>query len=61
MLTKTVVAAAANNAGIIVLPDGRKLALTVFVSGASGTAESRDKTIADIARKVWDWYISENN
>jgi beta-lactamase class A len=48
------VAAATNDAGIIVLPDGRKVVCVVFVSDSSESEKTRDHVIAAIARCVWD-------
>jgi len=41
---------AVNDVGIASLPDGRKLAIVVFVAGSSGTMDAREKIIADVAR-----------
>jgi beta-lactamase class A len=48
------VTAATNDIGLIVLPDGRQLALAVFVTDARGEAETRDAVIARIASAVYD-------
>jgi beta-lactamase class A len=49
-------AAATNDIGIIVLPDGRCVALVVFVSDSDAPDQERDGLIASIARAVWDGY-----
>jgi beta-lactamase class A len=41
---------ASNDVGIIELPDGRKLAVAVFLSGSELGAEQRDAIIAQVAR-----------
>jgi beta-lactamase class A len=46
------IAGAINDAAIATLPNGRKLAIVVFLAGSSGTSDSRDKLIADVARAV---------
>jgi beta-lactamase class A len=46
---------ATNDAGLITLPDGRHLALAVFVSDSHAGAE-REQTIAKIARAAWDYW-----
>lgn len=48
--------AAHNDAGIITLPNGKHIAITVFVSDTNAGDDDRDGTIAKIARAVWDSY-----
>jgi beta-lactamase class A len=50
------VTAAHNDVGIITLPNGNHIAITVFVSDAKATDAERDATIAKIAKAVWDTY-----
>jgi beta-lactamase class A len=50
------IAAATNDIGIITFPDGRHVALAVFVSGSDSSDEEKDMVIAAIARAVWDAY-----
>ncbi len=45
---------ATNDVGIITLPDGRHLAVVVFVSESKATAAVREGTIARVARAAWD-------
>ena len=45
---------ATNDAGLITLPDGRHLAVVVFVSDTRADAATRDRVIAQIARAAWD-------
>jgi beta-lactamase class A len=52
------VAAATNDIGIIALPDGRHIALAVFVSDSSANYDKREYVIARIARMVWDKWTS---
>jgi len=49
-------AAATNDIGIIAFPDGRRVALAVFVSDSDASDVERDAVIASIARAVWDAY-----
>jgi beta-lactamase class A len=51
-------AAATNDIGIIAFPDGRRVALAVFVSDSDASDVERDAVIASIARAVWDAYAS---
>jgi beta-lactamase class A len=47
-------AAATNDAGIVILPNNMPFAVVVFVSDSNAGEKERDKVIADIARAVWD-------
>ncbi|WP_128546977.1 class A beta-lactamase, subclass A2 [Larkinella soli] len=51
------VTAATNDIGIVTLPDGRHLAIAVFVSDARAGSEQREKVIAEISKAVWDAWI----
>jgi beta-lactamase class A len=48
------ITAATNDLGIVTLPDGRHLAIAVFVSDSPADLERREGVIAKIARAVWD-------
>ncbi|HEX7252220.1 MAG TPA: class A beta-lactamase [Thermoanaerobaculia bacterium] len=48
------VTAATNDIGVITLPDGRHLAIAVFVSDSPADEATREKVIAKIARAAWD-------
>jgi beta-lactamase class A len=47
-------AAATNDIGLIPLPDGRQLALAVFITDSTADDATRDKVIARIGRVVYD-------
>lgn len=47
------VSAATNDIGIITLPDGRHLAIAVFLRDSKADAETRDAAIAKVARAAW--------
>src|SRR5579859_7757176 len=47
--------AATNDAGLITLPDGRHLAVAVFVSDSRADTPAREDVIARISRAAWDW------
>lgn len=51
------IAGAVNNTGIMVLPDGKHVALTVFVTRASEEDSKLEEVIAKIARRVYDYYV----
>lgn len=48
------VTAATNDIGLVTLPDGRHLAIAVFVSDAAAADEIREAVIAALARAAWD-------
>jgi len=48
---------ATNDMGIITLPDGRHLAIAVFVSDSHAGADTREAVIARIARAAWDHFV----
>ena len=48
------VAAATNDIGLITLPDGRQLAVAVFVTDSTADDATRDKVIARIGRAIYD-------
>ncbi|SJZ74666.1 beta-lactamase class A [Chitinophaga eiseniae] len=50
---------ATNDAGIITLPDGHHLIITVFVKDAYADQETREKTIANTAKAAWDHFVQE--
>jgi beta-lactamase class A len=50
------VAAATNDIGIITLPDGRRVAVVVFVTDSPADAQTRARVIADVARAAYDFW-----
>lgn len=48
------VTAATNDVGLVTLPDGRQVAIAVFVSDAKADAATREDVIAQIAKTLWD-------
>jgi beta-lactamase class A len=48
------VSAATNDIGIIALPDGRHLAVAVFLRDSKADDAARDAAIAKVARAAWD-------
>jgi beta-lactamase class A len=55
--TKDGVTAATNDAGIILLPNGQKLAIVVYVMNSTGEEAVREGTIAQIAKVAYDHAI----
>jgi beta-lactamase class A len=52
--TQSGITAATNDIGIITLPNGRHLAVAVFVSDSAADEATREGVIAKVARAVWD-------
>jgi beta-lactamase class A VEB len=50
------VTAAVNDIGILILPDGNPVFISVLVSNSTEDGETNEKIISDIAKKVWDYY-----
>ena len=48
------VAHATNDIGLIAMPDGRQLAIAVFVTDSTADAATREKVIAEIGRAAYD-------
>jgi beta-lactamase class A len=48
------ITAATNDIGIITMPNGKHLAIAVFVSDSPADIDTREAVIAKIARAVWD-------
>jgi beta-lactamase class A len=51
------VTAATNDVGIITLPNGKHLAIAVFVSNSTTDLPTREDVIARIAKAAWDYEI----
>lgn len=51
------IAAATNDAGIVVLPDGREVVVVVFITGSPDDERARDAVIAGVARTVWETHV----
>jgi beta-lactamase class A len=47
-------AAATNDIGLITLPDGRQLAIAVFITNSTADSATRDRVIARIAKAAYD-------
>lgn len=50
---------ATNDVGLVTLPDGRHLAIAVFVSDTKADEATREGVIAKIARAAWDCWVSQ--
>ncbi|OJV20227.1 MAG: hypothetical protein BGO21_12725 [Dyadobacter sp. 50-39] len=50
------ITAATNDAGIMKLPNGKAIAVVVFVSDAAADMDTRERVIAQVAKAAWDYY-----
>ncbi|HET6977134.1 MAG TPA: class A beta-lactamase, subclass A2 [Pyrinomonadaceae bacterium] len=55
--TSNGITAATNDIGLITLPNGRHLAIAVFVSDSPTDLATRERVIAEIAKAVWDAHL----
>ena len=46
-----------NDTGIVFLPDGRHLLLTIFTKDAKAPAAERERVIADISKYAYDYFL----
>ena len=51
--------AATNDIGIVVLPNGKKFAVALFVSDSMENEKTNDGIMAEITKMVWDYYLGE--
>jgi beta-lactamase class A len=55
---ETGITAAVNNVGIVFLPNGEYLIISVFVSESKENFDTNEKIIADIAKATYDFYTA---
>ena len=53
------IAAATNDVGVITLPNGQLIFISVFVAESKETSEINEKIISDIAKITWDYYLNK--
>jgi len=53
------VAAGTNDVGIITLPNGKHVAIAVFITNSTADAATRDAVIAKIAKAVYDYQLTK--
>jgi len=46
-----------NDTGIVFLPDGSHVAITVFMKNTRATTAARERVIADISRDAYDYFL----
>jgi beta-lactamase class A len=56
--TQRGIAAATNDIGLITMPDGRHLALAVFLTDSRADEAARDRVIARVARAAWETWVA---
>jgi beta-lactamase class A len=57
--TQKGITAATNDIGIITLPNGRHLAIAVFVSDSPADESTREGVIAKVALAVWEKFATD--
>lgn len=57
--TENGITAATNDIGIVTLPNGKHLAIAVFVSDSAADQATREGVIAKVARAVWDKFAAK--
>jgi beta-lactamase class A len=58
--TENGMTAATNDVGLVTLPNGRHLAVAVFVSDSPAGVDVREDVIAQVARAAWDWMMQSH-
>lgn len=56
---ETGITAAVNNIGLIFLPNGEYISISVFITNSPEDLETNEKLIADIAKAAWDHFSNE--
>ncbi len=54
--TKNEITAATNDVGVITLPSGELIFISVFIANSKETSESNEKIISEISKLAWDYY-----
>lgn len=52
------ITAAANDIGIVTLPDSSHLAISIFVTNSKESEVTNEKIISDISKLTWDYFIN---
>jgi beta-lactamase class A len=47
------------NIGIVILPDGKKFAIALFVSDSMENEKTNDGIMADVAKVIWDYGLGK--
>jgi len=54
------ITAAVNDIGIVVLPDGRRYSIAVFVSNSRESFEVNESIIAEVSKVVYDYFLNKS-
>lgn len=54
------VTAATNDVGLVMLPDGRRLAIVALLMNSRGSSAANDATIAAVARAAWTAFVPQD-
>ena len=57
---ETGITAAVNNIGIVFLPNGKYIVISVFVTESKENMETNEKIIADVAKAAWDYFMNRS-
>ena len=58
-INKEGITGASNDIGIVSLPNGKHFAIAVFVANSKENNETNEKTIAEITKATWDYYLNK--
>jgi len=53
------ITAASNDAGIMTLPNGKHIAVVLYVSNSPADEKTRDGVMAKVAKAAWDYYLAK--
>ena len=51
--------AATNDVGLVMLPDGKTMAIAIFLTDSKANSTTRNGAIADVAREMWQCFAEE--
>ena len=54
------ITAAVNDIGVVLLPDGKPVFISVFITDSKENAATNEKIIADIAKATWNHYTAQS-
>lgn len=50
---------AMNDVGIVKLPNGKYLIISIYLKNITETKEDTEKIIADITKLIWDYFVKK--
>lgn len=53
------ITAASNDVGIMTLPNGKHIAVVLYVSNTPADEKTRDGVMAKVAKAAWDYYLAK--